>query len=243
MKAILALPFLFTFCLLADDAAPDTARLKQLDAFWAEVSRAVGAGDFAAYEDTCHPEGVLVSGSKKTSTPLADALKRWKKEFDATKEGKMKASVEFKFSQRLGDATTAHETGMFLYSAVSADGQETHDYIHFEALLVKHGDRWKSVMEYQKSKGTRAEFDAIPRPLPAPGRDDRQPGQPHPPQGGSGGGTQGFRPMIPPIITALDADGGGKLIWEEIFATSFGRGCGPHFCAPRRSRTSTAEIA
>ena len=243
MKAILALPFLFTFCLVADDAAPDAARLKQLGDFWAEVSRAVGAGDFAAYEDTCHPEGVLVSGSKKTSAPLADALKRWKKEFDATKEGKMKASVEFKFSQRLGDATTAHETGMFLYSAVSADGQETHDYIHFEALLVKRGDRWKTVMEYQKSKGTRAEFDAIPSPLPARGRDIREPGRRRPPEGGSGGGTQGFRPMIPPIITAFDTSRAGKLIWGEVFVISFGRGCGPDSFAPRRSRTLPAEIA
>lgn len=161
MKAIFAFAFLFSFCLLADAAAPETARLKQLDAYWAEVSRAVGSGDFAAYEATCHPEGVLVSGSKKTTSPLADALKRWKKEFDATKSGEMKASVMFKFSQRLGDATTAHETGMFLYSATGADGKETKEYIHFEGLLVKRDSRWKILMEYQKSKGTRTEFEAL----------------------------------------------------------------------------------
>ena len=161
MRTVLALAFLFSFCLLADEPAPEPARLKQLDAFWAEVSRAVGTGDFAAYEATCHPEGVLVSGSKKTSSPLADALKRWKKEFEATKSGEMKASVDFKFSQRLGDASTAHETGMFFYSAVGTDGKETHDYIHFEALLVKRDRRWMIVMEYQKSKGTRAEFEAL----------------------------------------------------------------------------------
>lgn len=161
MKILLALTFLLSSCLLAAEPAPDPARLKQLDAYWAEVARAVGAGDFAAYEATCHPEGVLVSGSKKTSSPLADALQRWKKEFDATKSGAMKARVEFKFSQRLGDATTAHETGMFLYSAVGPDGKETHDYIHLEALLVKRDGRWKILMEYQKSKGTRAEFEAL----------------------------------------------------------------------------------
>ena len=157
MKAFLTTLLLFSLCLLADEPA----RLKQLDGYWAEVSKAVGSGDFTAYEATCHPEGVLVSGSKKTSSPLADALKRWKKEFDATKSGEMKASVDFKFSQRLGDATTAHETGMFLYSATGADGKETREYIHFEALLVKHDSRWKIVMEYQKSKGTRAEFEAL----------------------------------------------------------------------------------
>lgn len=161
MKTILALLFLFPLFLLAEDSLPEGARLKQLDAYWTEVSRAVAAGDFAAFEATCHPEGVLVSGSKRTSAPLADALKRWKKDFDATKSGGMKASVEFKFAQRLGDATTAHETGIFLYSATGADGKEMRDYIHFEALLLKREGRWKIVMEYQKSKATRAEFEAL----------------------------------------------------------------------------------
>jgi len=161
MKALFALVLFCSVILRADEPPTDATRLRQLDSYWAEVSRAVGAGDFAAYEATCHPEGVLVSGSKKTSSPLADALKRWKKEFDATKSGEMKASVEFKFSQRIGDATTAHETGMFMYSATGADGKETREYIHFEALLVKREGRWKIVMEYQKSKGTRAEYEAL----------------------------------------------------------------------------------
>ena len=157
MKAILGVLILCASCLLADE--PE--RLRQLDAYWADVSKAVGSGDFAAYKATCHPEGVLVSGSKKTSQPLADALKRWRREFDATKSGEMKASVQFKFSQRFGDATTAHETGMFLYSATGADGKETREYIHFEALLLKREGRWQILMEYQKSKGTRAEFEAL----------------------------------------------------------------------------------
>ena len=55
MRTVLALAFLFSFCLLADEAAPEPARLKQLDAYWAEVSRAVGTGDFAAYEATSRP--------------------------------------------------------------------------------------------------------------------------------------------------------------------------------------------
>lgn len=161
MKTILSLLFLFPILLLGQDVEPEKARIKQLDAYWAEVSRAVTTGDFAAYEATCHPDGVLVSGSKKTTSPLADALKRWRKDFDATKRGDMKASVEFKFSQRLGDATTAHETGIFLYSATGPDGKQTQDYINFEALLLKRDGRWQIVMEYQKSNAAAAEFDAL----------------------------------------------------------------------------------
>ena len=143
-----------------EDAAAAARQLAELDAYWAEVSRTVREGDFEGYRATCHPEGVLVGGIKKTSYPLAKALARWKQEFDDTKAGRMKASVEFRFSQRLHDATTAHETGIFLYSAQRPDGTASREFIHFEALLVKKGG-WKIVMEYQKSKATKAEWDAL----------------------------------------------------------------------------------
>ena len=45
--------------------------------------------------------------------------------------------MEFRFSKRIGNATSAHETGMFLYMTVDADGKETRHYIHMEGLLTK----------------------------------------------------------------------------------------------------------
>ena len=135
--------------------------LGELNAFWAEVSRSVGEGDFEAYEASCHLEGVLVSGIKKSSSPLSVALARWKKEFTATKSGEMKASVVFRFSQRVGDETTALETGIFLYSSTGPDGKPIQEYIHFEVLLVKKGGHWKTLMEYQKSKATPEEWNAL----------------------------------------------------------------------------------
>ena len=79
----------------------------------------------------------------------------------ATREGELKASVEFRFSQRFGDKTTAHETGIFLYSTTDSEGQNKQEYIHFQALLVRVKDGWKIMMEYQKSKATREEWDAL----------------------------------------------------------------------------------
>lgn len=149
---------------MAADAAPkpdDKTRLRELDAYWAEVSRAVREGDFEAYKATCHEQGVLVAGTKKTSQPLREALARWKKEFDATKAGKMKASVTFRFSQRMGDATTAHETGIFLYTATNAEGKRSAEFIHFEGLLVKRKGKWLILMEYQKSKAMEKEWNAL----------------------------------------------------------------------------------
>jgi hypothetical protein len=145
--------------LFAEDAkGPKTA---ELTAFWAEVSRSVHEGDFEAYVATCHPDGVLVSGVKKSSSPLSEALARWKKEFTATRSGEMKANVEFRFSRRFGDETTAHETGIFFYSGVAPDGKKIEEYIHFEILLVKTGGSWKTLMEYQKSKATPQEWEAL----------------------------------------------------------------------------------
>ncbi len=163
MKRIIVVSVLAFLCSsnlsFADDAKGP--RVVELDAFWAEISRSVGEGDFEAYEASCHPEGVLVSGSKKSSSPLSEALARWKKEFIATKSGEMKASVKFRFSQRLGDETTAHETGIFLYSSVGPDGKHNQEYIHFEMLLVKKEGHWKTLMEYQKSKASQKEWDAL----------------------------------------------------------------------------------
>jgi len=134
---------------------------KELDAYWKEVSRSVGEGDFEGYKATCHEDGVLVSGKKESSYPLADALKRWKQEFLDTKAGKIAASVEFRFSNRFHDEATAHETGMFLFSATDAEGKKTDAYIHMEALLLKRDGKWQIMMEYQKSEGTRAEWEAL----------------------------------------------------------------------------------
>lgn len=163
---LLALFFLLSSSFLhADQAAAERKRLQELDALWKEVSRTVREGDFEGYSATCHPEGVLVSGTKKVSYPLSTALARWKQGFLDTKAGTMKADVIFRFGQRFGDDTTAHETGMFFYTNTNAEGKKTADYIHFEALLVKKKDGWKITMEYQKSKGTKADWDKL-KPQP-----------------------------------------------------------------------------
>lgn len=162
MKNLFLLPVFLLLSLprtLAADA-PDQARLAELDAYWAEVSKAVGTGDFAGYKATCHPEGILVSGTRGYSQPLAKALARWEPEFAATKSGQVTSSVRFRFSKRLNDETTAHETGIFLYSTTDGDGKTTREYIHFEGLLLKT-ERWRIVMEFQKSQASKEEWDAL----------------------------------------------------------------------------------
>ncbi len=145
----------------ADDQGKQSHQTtRELDSYWAEVSRCVREGDFKGYSDTCHPQGVLVSGIKKSSYPLAQALERWKQGFDDTRSKKMKASVEFRFSERLQSPTTAHETGIFRYAS-TRDGKQTVEYIHFEGLVQKTSAGWKIMMEYQKSAATEAEWKEL----------------------------------------------------------------------------------
>lgn len=147
-------------------AAEPATRLAELDAYWREASRTVREGDFAGYKATYHDDAVLVT--LKDSVPIGQALARWKPGFDNTRAGAMKAGVQFRFSRRVGDDTTAHESGIFLYSETGADGKRKDSPVHFEALLIKRGG-WKMVMEYQKHPATQAEWDALPE-LPAASR-------------------------------------------------------------------------
>lgn len=158
--SIIVLSFTALSSFSKETASDNAARLVALDTYWAEVSRCVKEGDFLGYKATCYPDGVLVAGTRGESQPLSEALERWEKDFIDAKSGAIKASVAFRFSQRLGDKTTAHETGIFLYARENADGSKTKEYIHFEALLLKRGT-WKIVMEYQKAVATKDDWDKL----------------------------------------------------------------------------------
>jgi len=140
-------------------AGDDTARLSGLDTYWKELARTVREGDFIRYKACYHDEAVYVSGSTKACNPIAHEFDRWEKGFNDTRDGRMQASVEFRFSQRLGDETTAHEIGIYRYSTV-IDGQHQDAYVRFEALLVKKPG-WKMMMEYQKEKASKEEWDTL----------------------------------------------------------------------------------
>lgn len=70
--------------------------------------------------------------------------------------------VEFRFSQRIGNETTAHETGIFIFTSMDNHGEiKGKHIIHFEMLLIKKELDWHAIMEYQKSEATQEEWDAL----------------------------------------------------------------------------------
>ncbi|KGK00400.1 nuclear transport factor 2 family protein [Thalassotalea sp. ND16A] len=159
MKNFLKLA-VFIFCSSSPAYANEQA-LAELDAYWAEAERAVLEGDFAAYKASYHEDAILVSGFKNVSYPIANALARWQQGFDDTKDGKITASVEFRFSKRFHDQTTAHETGLFFYSTTDENGNKSDFIAHMDALLVKKSGKWVMMMEFQKSQASQAQWDAL----------------------------------------------------------------------------------
>ena len=145
--------------LLALPATAPAQVTTELDAYWAELSRTVEEGDFEGYAELYHPDAVLVAGGSGTY-PIGRALAGWKQGFDDTREGRAKAGVEFRLTERLNDAATAHETGIFRYTLAPKEGDDVVAQVQFEALLVKKDGKWLMVMEYQKGPATDAEWAA-----------------------------------------------------------------------------------
>jgi ketosteroid isomerase-like protein len=166
MKKLLLFVLVISFVSATTEknTSDQSTRIQELDKFWSTLSKTVKEGDFEGYKNTYHKDAVIIfaSGKNKTSVPIEKALAGWKQGFMDTKNGKNKASVEFRFSQRIGDTTTAHETGIFVYKTSNADGSNEKSYpTHFEMLLVKKNGQWLGVMEYQKANATMQEWEAL----------------------------------------------------------------------------------
>jgi len=80
--------------------------------------------DFEGYAAGYHEDAVVVftTGKNKTSVSISKALANWKPGFIDTKAGKTVNNVTFRFAQRVGSETTAHET--MEYQKTKATEQE-----------------------------------------------------------------------------------------------------------------------
>ena len=66
---------------------------EELDAYWAEVSRTVAAGDFEGYSSTYHPDAVVIFGM--ASQPISSALAGWEQGFTDTRAGRTRLRSNF----------------------------------------------------------------------------------------------------------------------------------------------------
>ena len=155
MRKLFILTLFFSIqSIWADDDVTD-----ELDAAWGKLKTTVSKGDFHSYKSIYHRDAILVNGITHKSYPIKDAFEGWKQGFKDTRSGKITAQVDVKFSQRLTDKTTAHETGIFHYYTIDKDGKQNDSYVHFESLWIKKNIKWFMMMEYQKSRTDKVEWD------------------------------------------------------------------------------------
>ena len=162
-KPTLLLLLLFFGITLGAQTTADSIRITELDAYWTELERTVREGDFEGYKKGYHEDAILVfnTDGRAGSYPIAQAFGRWKQGFDGTRAGKQQDAVEFRLTQRIGDANTAHETGIFRFTSAKP-GTETAVYlVHFEMLMIKKAGVWLAMMEFQKERATEAEWRAL----------------------------------------------------------------------------------
>lgn len=151
---------LIVFLLIQSVYAEDSA-INELNAAWDKLEQTVSNGDFRTYKSIYHRDAVLVNGISKSSYPIKKAFEGWQQGFKDTKSGEITANLDVKFSERIYDQFTAHETGIFHYYTINKSGEKNDTYVHFESLWVKKNNKWIMMMEYQKSRTDETEWNTL----------------------------------------------------------------------------------
>ena len=142
-------------------AAPASATSRVIDAeLWSVVSATAAHADIKGMAATYHPDAVVVSGNG--TRPIRGQIAKWGADMVTAKKRRESASVEFRFSERRDDATTAFEVGIFKYTVTDSTGKSASQYVPLEALLVRWQGKWRTLMERQLPAVTVAEWDRLP---------------------------------------------------------------------------------
>ena len=140
--------------------AQDETVQAELDAFWAEVVRTVVEWDFEGQQATYHPDAISVMGDSVSYTTRPMAAVFAEAESDARTNPPRNPGLEFRWSSRVHDATTAHEVGLY---RSSAEGREDF-YGGAESYLVKKDGQWTIIVEIQRREGvSKSEWDSLGR--------------------------------------------------------------------------------
>ena len=133
--------------------------IDEIDIAWNKLKKTISRGDFRSFKSSYHRDAVLVNGISNKCYPIKKAFDGWKQGFVDTKAGVLDANLELKFSRRVFDSSTAHETGIFHYYTIDKQGKQTDAYIHFESLWIKKQSKWFMIMENQVSRSNKEEWD------------------------------------------------------------------------------------
>jgi len=126
---------------------------------WSVFVATVAADDIVGMGRAYFPDAVLVS--PKGTRPIKATLEGWGRDMVAAKSRGDRATVEFRFSRRQDDSTTAFEAGIFKYTVIARSGASTPKFYPFEELLVKTDGKWRVLMERQFDLDTEDAWDKL----------------------------------------------------------------------------------
>ena len=126
---------------------------------WSVFVATVAADDIAGMGNAYFPDAVLVS--PKGTRPIKETLEGWGRDMVAARARGDTATVEFRFSRRQDDSTTAFEAGIFKYTVIAKSGARTSKFYPFEELLVKSNGKWRVLMERQFDLVTQDAWDKL----------------------------------------------------------------------------------
>lgn len=139
--------------------ASTTSSASETNSLYKRLVRSVDKADFGMMASAYHPDAVLVKKDK--TTPIKQAMKRWTKEgTDWLKQGG-KASLEFRFSERVINKSSSFEKGIYKYKTISNKGKEKVYLVHIENLSIKRNGQWVTLMEKQLNAATQQEWDNL----------------------------------------------------------------------------------
>ena len=127
---------------------------------WSVFVATVAADDIVGMGNVYFPNAVLVR--PRGTEPIKRTLEGWGRDMVAAKAKDSRATVEFRFSRRQDDATTAFDAGIFKYTVVEKSGASHPKFYPFEELLAKTDGKWRVLMERQFAEVTQEEWDKLP---------------------------------------------------------------------------------
>ena len=127
---------------------------------WSVFVATVAADDIVGMGKVYFPNAVLVR--PRSTEPIKQTLNGWGRDMVAAKAKGSRATVEFRFSRRQDDATTAFEAGIFKYTVIDQSGAGSPKYYPFEELLAKTDGKWRVLMERQFAEVTQDAWDGLP---------------------------------------------------------------------------------
>ena len=151
--------FIFISTLLVQFSFAEINIIEEIDSSWAKIKRLINNGDLRKFKTMYHRDAIMVNGIKNRTYSIRNAFDDWEQGFKDTRTGTIDAYLELKFSRRIFDSYTSHETGIFHYYTINESGESTDSFIHFEALWIKKQNKWFMLMENQISRASKSEWD------------------------------------------------------------------------------------